>query len=266
MKISEQQILSHIPNYIPAALGETSLSEALAGYIQSAHRWFRANIADITIAEATDEATTADIIILDALYAAVPSLDLVLSPNGFATVGTQDLVPVSKARIEHLMQSLIRQRDNNIDTLLRQLIHSDTWRNSSRGTYYTATLFPDLTITSDLGITENRYIEYISLRHKILQWQHHIAAAWISPELMTRLRTDYADDTPDHIKDLRRHLRNIIILAIRSESLDKIALTDIVQQIKESPDLFPEWHSSGTAKLFSPVIFKNKKSSHGYFF
>ena len=43
-------------------------------------------------------------------------------------------------------------------------------------------------------------------------------------------------------------------------------IIDVVNHIRCNPDLFPEWHASETAKLFSPPIFKNKKEAKGYFF
>ena len=41
---------------------------------------------------------------------------------------------------------------------------------------------------------------------------------------------------------------------------------DLVNIIREHEEVFPAWHVSETAKLYSPAIFTNKKVSGGYFF
>lgn len=42
-------------------------------------------------------------------------------------------------------------------------------------------------------------------------------------------------------------------------------MQECVNYIRRRPRDFPGWHSSDTAKLFSPPVFKNKKNSHGHF-
>ncbi|MCC8037191.1 MAG: hypothetical protein LIP02_03525 [Bacteroidales bacterium] len=44
------------------------------------------------------------------------------------------------------------------------------------------------------------------------------------------------------------------------------AMMDVVNFIRHRPDDFPEWHSSPTARLFSPPKFENKKKSGGFWF
>lgn len=38
----------------------------------------------------------------------------------------------------------------------------------------------------------------------------------------------------------------------------------LVNIIREHEDVFPAWHASDTAKLYSPAIFVNKKKAGGY--
>ena len=72
-----------------------------------------------------------------------------------------------------------------------------------------------------------------------------------------------------HTADLAR-----VINAIRGQAVDILNggsirmrdMIDVVNHIRRYPNLFPEWHASETAKLFSPPIFKNKKEARGYFF
>ena len=65
-----------------------------------------------------------------------------------------------------------------------------------------------------------------------------------------------------------------VINAIRGQVVDLLNggsirmrdMIDVVNHIRCYPDLFPEWHASGTAKLFSPPIFTNLKTNKGYWF
>ena len=41
---------------------------------------------------------------------------------------------------------------------------------------------------------------------------------------------------------------------------------DLVNIIREHEEIFPAWHASDTAKLYSPAVFRNKKKSRGYWF
>ena len=65
-----------------------------------------------------------------------------------------------------------------------------------------------------------------------------------------------------------------VINAIRGQVVDLLNggsirmrdMIDVVNHIRCYPDLFPEWHASETAKLFSPPIFTNLKTNKGYWF
>ena len=41
---------------------------------------------------------------------------------------------------------------------------------------------------------------------------------------------------------------------------------DLVNTIRENESVFPEWHASATAELYTPSVFRNKKTSGGYWF
>ena len=128
-------------------------------------------------------------------------------------------------------------------------------------------MFPDLAITDQVKGTGSKWERYLSLRPNILDIEASLAEEFFSPELMVRLRNEVLRKT--HTADLAR-----VINAIRGQVVDLLNggsirmrdMIDVVNHIRRFPDLFPEWHASETAKLFSPPIFKNKKESRGYFF
>ena len=54
------------------------------------------------------------LVIAEALLRAIPSLDIVLTPNGFGIVSTNNITPASKPRIDRLIGSMLSHRDDCI--------------------------------------------------------------------------------------------------------------------------------------------------------
>ena len=166
-----------------------------------------------------------------------------------------------------LIGSLADYRDECIANLLPALVGASKWLTSSQAAFFSETLFPDLAITDQVKGTGSKWERYLALRPKILDIEASLAEEFFSPELMVRLRNEVLRKT--HTADLAR-----VINAIRGQVVDLLNggsirmrdMIDVVNHIRRFPDLFPEWHASETAKLFSPPIFKNKKESRGYFF
>ncbi len=74
---------------------------------------------------------------------AIPSLDsFVFTPNGFATVGTQNLVAASKMRVDRLIGSMLTHRDDCIAAFCSELPGASRWLNSDQAAFFGATLFP----------------------------------------------------------------------------------------------------------------------------
>ena len=95
---------------------------------------------------------------------------------------------------------------------------------------------------------------------------------------MTRLRAAPFEKGSGYAR-LAGRVRRVIARAIPGAPLDKRALTDLVNfirenpdkypewhVIRENPDKYPEWHASRTAGLFDPPVFGNDKKSSGYWF
>lgn len=60
-------------------------------------------------------------IVNEALHVAIPSLDLVLTNNGFGIVSTQQIAPASKDRVDRLKAACIDARDTAFDGLIQTL-------------------------------------------------------------------------------------------------------------------------------------------------
>ena len=273
----EVELRKYLPNVFATVKGEVSLFDKVKVDIDLAENWvietFVSTITFNTICGYTTDnpirIITAKLIASEALRRAIPSLDLVLTPNGFGVVSNQNIAPASKERVDRLIASLADYRDECIGNLLPALVGASKWLTSSQASFFGETLFPDLAITDQVKGkgTGSKWERYLALRPMILDIEASLAEEFFSPELMVRLRNEVLRKT--HTADLAR-----VINAIRGQVVDLLNggsirmrdMIDVVNHIRRFPDLFPEWHASETAKLFSPPIFKNKKEANGYFF
>ena len=272
---NDDTLRQYLPNVFATVKGEVSLFDKVKVDIDLAENWvietFVSTKTFNTICGYAEDnpirIITAKLIASEALRRAIPSLDLVLTPNGFGVVSNQNIAPASKERVDRLIGSLADYRDDCIANLLPALVGASQWLSSSQASFFGETLFPDLAITEQVKGTGSKWERYLSLRPKILDIEASLAEEFFSPELMARLRNEVLRRT--HSADLAR-----VINAIRGQVVDllnggpirKRDMIDVVNHIRCNPDLFPEWHDSETAKLYAPPIFKNKKEAKGYFF
>lgn len=121
-----------IPNIIREVKGETPLFDKLAPFLERAEQWFCHHFVPAELLDAV-AAEAAHIVAVEAYRLAVPQLDLVLTPNGFATVGTQNLSPASKMRVDRLVGGLLSERDKALAQLLHNLPSVEGWPDSPQG-------------------------------------------------------------------------------------------------------------------------------------
>ena len=272
---NDDTLRQYLPNVFATVKGEVSLFDKVKVDIDLAQNWavnsFTGEVlfSDICSRSADDplRILSAKLIVTEALRRAIPSLDVVLTPNGFGVVSNQNIAPASKERVDRLIGSLADYRDECIANLLPALVGASQWLASSQASFFGETLFPDLTITGQVKGTGSKWERYLALRPKILDIEASLAEEFFSPELMVRMRNEVLRKT--HTADLAR-----VINAIRGQVVDLLNggsirmrdMINVVNHIRCYPDLFPEWHASETAKLFAPPVFRNLKTNKGYWF
>lgn len=273
---TDAQLRSHLPNIIASVKGETPFIERLALFLDLAEDWVRTTFTSETtfntICGYTDtnplKILTARLVVADALRRAIPSLDIVLSPNGFAVVNTSNLAPASKPRVDRLIGSMLSHRDDCIAALLPGLVGASKWLTSSQADFFGATLFPDLRIVDAVGgATGSKWEKYLELRPQVIDLEASLAEEWLSPELMSALRSEtLREDLPVKRHEIVRQIKAQVVGYLRSGSFNSRRLADIVNYIRQNAESFEEWHRSETAKLFAPPVFRNERKASGYFF
>ena len=273
---TDEQLRSHLPNVIASVKGETPFIERLALFLDLAEDWVVNTFTSVstfnTICDYTDsnniKILCSRLVVADALRRAIPSLDIVLTPNGFAVVNTSNLAPASKPRVDRLVGSMLRHRDDCIAALLPELVGASKWLTSSQADFFGATLFPDLAIVDSVGgASGSKWEKYLELRPQVIDLEASLAEEWFSPELLSALRSEnLRGDLTEKRSVIVRQVKAQILGYLKSGSFSSRRLADIVNRIRENKDDFPEWHRSETAKLFAPPVFRNEKKAKGYWF
>ena len=290
---SDTDLRKYIPNVLRTVEGEPSLFDKLAPFLETSEQWLIQSFINDEILNALINNTSTTlphkvllrkIVASDAFLSAVPSLDLVLTPNGFGIVSNQNIAPASKDRVDRLLASLEAERDRAIELLLPRLPLLRGWQQSEHGLYFAATLFPNLSLCLRLAIKQHLWAEYQALRERLIKIEDKLANTYFSQEQMTVFREkSMALLTNCHPLMLQviRSLQSLELQILTAENSNPQATDnnsflpfggvrgglpffDLVNTIREHPDLFPQWHASATAELFTPKVFENKKLSGGF--
>ena len=269
-----ETLMRYVPHSIKPVAGEASLFDKIEVHIENAERWLEKNFTGSDLPDNVDSLNPKlvdalrQLVVAEALHRAVPSLDLVLTPNGFGVVNTSNLAPASKPRVDRLVGSMLAHRDDCIAALLPEIVWASKWLASDRADFFGATLFPDLGICDAVGgATGSRWEKYLELRSQDIDHEASLAEEWFSPELMSALRSEnLRGDLTEKRSEIVRLVKAQVAGYLRSGSFNSRRLADIVNYIRLDPESFSEWHKSETAKLFAPPVLRNEKKASGYFF
>ena len=280
---SDAILRKYFPNAITSVAGETPLFDKVTPFLELAEEWVKMNFtSDATfdyISGCADGAViksfTAKVVVCHAFMNAVPALDVVLTPNGFGIVSNSNIAPASKERIERLIDSLEAERDRAIRLLLSTIKEVSAWTESTQFAFFTATLFPNLDICDFFGIREHQWQKYQELRPAVIEIEQLFEEQFIGKEQMDAFRQEQfaPSSTSLLVQTVIRSLRatEVQMLKTRLAATARpcsppTTLIHIVDNIRNNPDLFPEWHSSKVKDLFTPPIYENKKADRGYWF
>lgn len=201
-------------------------------------------------------------------------IDLIESDETLSTCQMyQNVIPASKERIERLLLSLEKQRDDALAVILTMLPDAHHWTASEQFNYFAATMFPTLDIVHQLGFADHIWLRYQDTRAKLLAIEHRLETEFFSPELMDMLRTANALNKWNMTLDTAQYKRMYQRISAIEFSILRIgeypipSIIDIVNSIRLAKgNVFAEWKQSDTAKLFEDHGYKNKKQAGGYFF
>lgn len=286
--IDDATLRKYIPNVLATVDDETALFDKLSPSLDMAESWLIQNLTGQKVFDKivvgdrdTRFVNVAMFVVTYAFAMAIPSLDLVLTPNGFGVVSNNNVAPASKERVERLINSLYVIKSQCLTSLLPMLRADVEWHDSEQCQWLASSIIQDIKDVEkfphrdvfgvrsnpEMNLSADRWKDFLLLREKCSPIEQEIANGWISSELMNRLCSSKATATwTKEERYLCKVLKNIVLSSASKGALNIRHLEDAVSYIRSSPNLFPEWHSSATAELFTPPIFKNEKKSGGHFF
>lgn len=266
MEINKEDIGKVLHNILKNVDGEESVFEKMETELQIAEIWFFSNIVFSESELQGDQQLrmAKDIIILEAFRNAVPSLDLVLTPNGFGVVSNQTIAPASKERVKALIESLLHKRDLAINALWCSMRFNTEFEKTKTGKFLAASLFQDLTLSVKLGEVSQAYKTFVEQRYFIIAEEYLIARSIISFPLMDALRVavltyNLSPEQSALCVLIREHLINCIKGIKDMPKLKDAAVT----LIKETPALFEVWKNTPTAELYEDHHYENDKKKGG---
>lgn len=271
----EQQLRELVPNVFATVKGETPLSAKIAPFVSSAEQWIITMFTSMEVMRqiciledgTPIKVTVERAVVCEAMRTAIPSLDIVLTPNGFGVVSNQNIAPASKERVERLIASLTTQRDELLSSLLSELQGFEGWRGTKQYQFFAATLFPTLELSTLCGFKAERWEKYLELRQRAIEAEESLAEEYFSQELMKEFRLAVVGgEISDEFAQVIRGIRAQVVAMIGGEPISTRRMVALVNFIRNRPESFSAWHSSSTAELFTPPVFKNEKKSGGYFF
>ena len=277
---SDEQLRHFIPNAFDTVEGETTFYERIKPWLDQAERWVLTQfIGDdfapdlISLSSGFPLRVCATLVTVhEAFMRAVPSLDLVLTPNGFGIVSNQNVAPASPHRVTRLIASLETSRDIAIEQLIHNLFLDDNWKDSPICGWFRATLFPNIDLANLCDYNDHRWANYLGLRSKAIEVEQRFAEEYISPEQMDVFRKEVMS-APTSISLAMSHhtriielLRQAVVTVLQGGQPPVQSLRDIVDFMRKNETSFPHFRNSATYKLFEPPIFENKKQANAYWF
>lgn len=276
---SEDQLRSCIPNAIPAARGEVSLFDKLSPFILSAQSWVASTFTGDVTFEAVASFSDIDplseirdmlrrIVVCEAFRMAAPSLDVVLSPNGFGIVNSSNLAPASSQRVERFVASMVAERDRYLFSFLRRLHRFPQWLESEQCRYFAATLFPIPDVVNAVCKPDDpKWEAYADVRARIQNIELDLETKYFSAELMAHFRSEVVSHgLSDKECVVVNRIKLLIVARLKGLPIREGEFVELVNFIRSNPEDFELWHSSPLAKLYEPPVFVNQKNSSGYFF
>lgn len=273
LEFTEDLLRKNIPATFAPVAGERTLVERLMPFLTDAASFMEGFIGDEIPQSAIDDRIFSEswfrAVALIALDNAIPTLDLILTPNGFATVGNSQVVPASAARTQSLRESCRRNAASAVQSMIRRLSINRDWLDTPAGKREASCLAVGLSFSYH-GDPEWKLSEHQDTRARIMEDQDRLADRYFSRQLMAALAGE-AHVVPQGLPKLRREVTESIAVALRRIVMLQFyphdVLLDLAGTVNSFPDIFPEY--VGTAAqdlLFNPVNYENRKNSSGFFF
>lgn len=253
-------LTAYIPNVVTAVEGEKDLFTKITPHLTIAEAWLESRVVKYAdIAENESAMTYAKIIVAnEGFRRAIPSLDLILTENGFGIVSDNNVAPASRDRVNALLDGLRAQVDEAIEAL-------DAILN---GAVLGGTVFKGYEAQRMQEVTKDFFARYLADKIRIIAMEEMLARRVLSSDVLSALRS-YAYDTTvnEPLSTLAFMVKQYIVRKLTDKMTPeegKRVARQMVDWIRKHPDTFPNWENSEAAKYWADYSYKNDKNSGGF--
>lgn len=271
---NSEQFRAVVPSSVSA---DDDTFTGLSDFFDTAEQWLSDTFSGQPLLEAVASESDTKIrrifqriIIAKAMITGSPSMDLVMTPNGFAVTSNQNLAPASKERVERLIDSLKQTSDLALEQAFILICSNENYfslfRSGSTFEMLTRSLIwaPSF-LRAYAGYAFASWGTLSDLRPVIDDCERRISC-FISPEYYSELieyRRSRTKD-PDNENALQ------FIYQIVGASLKKIPdypyIELLLNLLNRNPKKYPTYINSDTYKLKIFDRYENKKEDSAYFF
>lgn len=256
---NNEELRRYIVNVVHEVDDETPLYDKMLPFLEQAQREVERHFIGNLELNEDEHRAACSLIAVKAFYQAVPSLDLVLSPNGFAVVNTTNMAPASKERIERLRASLLEAYDGWADNLLFVLRLNDGWLSSDMAEPYRRTLLWNLdeaTFIKKDG--EPLFDAYMRIQPLAVNFEQTVETDYLGSSIMARLHKRFFNPGTDveakqlafisgQVKDAERrwiavHHRDRSVACPKEHEIWHM-MQRILLNLRNFPDLYAVWKS-----------------------
>lgn len=278
LNLTNEELRSLIPNVIHEVEGEALLVDKLKPWLESATTWLADNIAgsDFNLPDSLLPHAK-KIIVYKAFAEAVPSLDVTLSPAGFAVISTEGRAPASKERVERLIASLNSFVDANLPPFLGSLLKIEAFRESLMGDYWLGTFMLGLDDAQSYKKDKDLLSTYKLMREKALFFQNTLEQKYLGKNLLRKIRASVYEPVPDEGNTiwhmLHRAVMRYIVYSDRGymyqDEHDLLhrswhVVQPILMELRSCDELYTIWEAEMGDKLKTQPFKNNIKG--GFFF
>ncbi|MDR2086835.1 MAG: hypothetical protein LBP72_06630 [Dysgonamonadaceae bacterium] len=263
-------------DYVPTAIG-SELNE-LKPFLEESEQWIQDKLlgpdlyAVIAGLPDTDDLkrNAQAVVCLQAYESAIPFVDLVQTPNGFAVVSNANLAPASKERVERLLEFVARRLTALLDKTI-SAIRSDKacvaeWKKAPAFEFRTEIVF--LTTTELRNYSGNKEVKYYDLdavHPLVLSFQNQLAEHISHACLNRLLQKRAAGELSEREERAFRAIQTIVGAKMRGENA--YPLTEgLVNYMISFSDEFPDYINSPEYRLKLSQKYENKKNDTTFFF
>lgn len=214
-------------------------------------------------------------ICVSAARTAAPQLDLVLTPNGFGVVSSQNVVPASRERVNALIEQLRIDESTTFDLIVANLLDTD-WAKSPVAEQHIASLLYCPTMMRRYGIKNSEgkevyFQEWQGLQNELAIAEEKVRTL-ISPELYDRLievqriPDEEARSEYNIVLEQARKVVAAWITADRYPQAPRALSHRLLDTINRYADKLKEYSNSSTYRARNTQGYENKKEDSAYFF